>query len=320
MRKIYQALLSLLLMLSILAPGKALAADPVVDVGLYINRINAVSYKEGTFNVDMTLWFRWTNPEIHPDKTFALKGATINLRRDEYSGVVPGTNVHWAGVDLVATVHNKFDVSQFPFDAQTLLLQIEEIEQPSDQIRYQLDSKNISENKKLEINGWKIQGERAFLTENSYETNFGYPMKRSQDQFVSSQLNYEIQIERSSKLSGLKLMIAPIVAILILLVTALLPTTQSARFGVGATVIFALVSSHYLVLTQIPETNHITVAEQIVIFGLIQAVAYFVVTVYAFNAHSMGNDAHYQKLDRFLAGLLGITDIAFAAYILKVIF
>lgn len=306
-------------LLPVLAMGKGASSDPAVDVGIYINRINSLSYKEGTFNVDMTVWFRWKNSQIHPDKTFALKGATINARRDEYSGAVSGTDTQWAGVDLVATVHNAFNVRQFPFDSQKLLIQIEEIEQGTDVIQYRLDADNITLNKNLEISGWKVVGDQAVVAERRYETNFGYVGKADAQTFTSSQLNYEIQLERISPMSGLKLIIAPVVAILILLLTSLLPTTQSARFGVGTTVIFALVSSHYLVLTQIPETNYVTIAEQIVIFGLLQSLVYFIVTVYAFNAHSRGDVPFHQKLDKLLAAFLGLTDMVFAGYLLTVI-
>ena len=64
----------LTLLLPFVAFGKGASSDTTVDVGIYINRINSLSYKEGTFNVDMTVWFRWKNSQIHPDKTFALKG------------------------------------------------------------------------------------------------------------------------------------------------------------------------------------------------------------------------------------------------------
>ena len=319
MRVIFRFFIMLTLLLPLVALGKSASTDPAVDVGIYINRINSLSYKEGTFNVDMTVWFRWKNSEIHPDKTFALKGATINARRDEYSGVVSGTDLHWAGIDLVATVHNAFNVRQFPFDSQKLLIQIEEIEQGADVIQYRLDADNVKLNKNLEISGWKVVGDQANVTERKYETNFGYVGRGGDQGFTSSQLNYEIQLERTSPMAGVKLIIAPVVAILILLLTSLLPTTQSARFGVGTTVIFALVSSHYLVLTQIPETNYVTIAEQIVIFGLLQSLVYFIVNVYAFNAQDRGDATLHRKLDKILASFLGATDVIFTGYLFTAI-
>lgn len=310
----------LILCFALLLPTLVLAqpvkSDPNVDIGVYINRIDSLSYVKGSYVVDMTLWFRWKNPNLHPNKTFTIKGATINARRDEFSGLIGNSDVYWAGVDIVATVPNTFDVEKFPFDAQRLAIQIEEVEQSATEVNYRLDEANMKLNKQLQIQGWHVDGDKAFITLNEYPTNFGYTNGKQDQAFVSSQLNYELLLSRTSALSGMKLIFAPIVAILILFFTSLLPTTQSARFGVGTTAIFALVSSHYLILTQLPETNHVTIAEQIVIFGLLQSLIYFMVTVYSFNLQDRGNATAHKKVDKILACSLGIADLVFAAFII----
>jgi hypothetical protein len=315
------ALKRLLLICLTLLPGLVFATpasdDNKVDVGIYINRVDSLSYVKGNYMVDMTLWFRWQNPNLHPNKTFTIKGATINNRRDEYDGLMGQSDMHWAGVDIVATVPNKFDIEKFPFDAQKLLIQIEEMEQSTQAVNYRLDQTHMRLNPRLEIPGWRVDGDNAFMTFNEYPTNFGYSDGKNDDAFVSSQLNYELLLSRISMMSGLKLIFAPVVAILILFFTSLLPTTQSARFGVGTTAIFALVSSHYLILTQLPESNHITIAEQIVLFGLLQSLIYFMVTVYSFNLQDKGKMMAHQKADRYLAISLGTADLIFALYIVS---
>lgn len=300
----------------VLAATQAPTNDPDVDVGIYINRVDSLSYVKGNYVVDMTLWFRWRNPNLHPNKTFTIKGATINHRRDEYDGQMGKSGMHWAGVDIVASVPNKFDIEKFPFDAQKLLIQIEEVEQGAQVVNYRLDEAHMRLNPRLEIPGWRVNGDNAFITLNEYPTNFGYTDDKTNEAFVSSQLNYELLLSRISMLSGMKLIFAPMVAILILFFTSLLPTTQGARFGVGTTAIFALVSSHYLILTQLPESNHITIAEQIVVFGLLQALIYFMVTVYSFNLQDKGNSTAHKKVDTALALSLGAADLLFAVYLI----
>ncbi|MEY2700652.1 MAG: hypothetical protein RIQ52_1407 [Pseudomonadota bacterium] len=317
MRLILRILFFLLAMLALAPACRADTdrEDAAVDIGIYINHINSLSYKQGTFTVDMTLWFRWKNPSLHPDKTFAIKGATILARRDEYSGSMSGSDAQWAGVDVVATLDQQFDVRHFPFDEQKLLIQIEEIEQDGNTLSYRLDTDNIRLNRSLAINGWKIRSDHASVARHAYETSFGYTGNTGQQKFIASRMNYELNIARVSPLSGIRLIFAPIVAIFILFFTSLLPTTQSARFSVGTTAIFALVSSHYLILSQLPETAYITLAESIVIFGLLQSLVYFMVTVYSSNAHARGKLDLHQKLDRFLAMALGMSNVLFAGFI-----
>lgn len=312
--------LLLLLLLAMAWPAQSTTQKSInnsdVDVGIYINRVDSLSYVKGNYVVDMTLWFRWRNPSLHPNKTFTIKGATINNRRDEYDGLMGQSDMHWAGVDIVATVPNKFDIEKFPFDAQKLLIQIEEMEQGAQIVNYRLDETHMRLNPRLQIPGWRVDGDNAFITFNEYPTNFGYNDGKNDAAFVSSQLNYELLLSRISMLSGMKLIFAPMVAILILFFTSLLPTTQSARFGVGTTAIFALVSSHYLILTQLPESNHITIAEQVVLFGLLQALIYFMVTVYSFNVQDKGNSTAHKKVDTALALSLGLADLIFSAYLI----
>lgn len=308
-------LLLLLTLFPMLALAQSSKTDPNVDVGIYINRIDNLSYSKGTFVVDMTLWFRWDNTRLHPNKTFTIKGATINSRRDEYDGLIEGTNVRWAAVDIVATVPHKFNVDNFPFDSQRLTIRVEEVEQNSTKVNYQLDTPSIKINPNLVIQGWLVDGDSATITYNEYPTDFGYSFGKADANFKAAQFNYDMMISRASVLSGMKLIFAPVVAILILLFTSLLPVSQSARFGAGTTAIFALVSSHYLILNQLPETSHITVAEQIVAFGLLQSLIYFIVTVFSYNAQDKGKTILHRRIDRSLAVYLGITVLSFATYI-----
>lgn len=315
--RLLKKLLTLCAFLPILATAQPASTSPNVDVGVYINRIDNLSYSKGTFVADMTIWFRWDNPNLHPNKTFAIKGATINSRRDEYDGLIAGTDVRWAAVDVVATIPNKFNVNKFPFDSQRLLIRIEEVEQNTDTVNYRLDTNSIKINPNLDIQGWAVDGDQATITYNTYPTDFGYSFGKTEGAFTSSQFNYELLISHTSPLSGIKLIFAPVVAILILLFTSLLPVSQSARFGAGTTAIFALVSSHYLILNQLPETSHITLAEQIVAFGLLQSLIYFVVTVFSYNAQDRGNTPLHQRIDRCLAIYLAATVLCFAVYVVK---
>jgi hypothetical protein len=292
---------------------------PNVTVGIYVNRINSISYKNGTFAADITLWFRWTNNKIHPNKTFKIKDAKIDFRREIFDGYIEGTKTRWAAVDIQTNISNKWDISKYPFDTQSLKVQIEENEDDTSVVLYSADTDNIKLGKYFDIQGWRVDGAQSYISSNTYETNFGYLDKQDSGPYVSTQFNYKIDIERTSSLNGLKLLFAPILAIAMLLISSLLPTTASARFGVVTSCIFALVSSHYLIQGQLPESDRITIAEMIVIFGLAEALYYFLITVISFNANEQENIDFHKKLDRLLPLSLIIFNLFFISYIVILI-
>ena len=80
MRALFLALLLTLFPLSLAAQSTAgdLVADATaavtthteVQTGAYILRLSKVSPRDGSFDVDMWLWFRWKGADIRPDQTF----------------------------------------------------------------------------------------------------------------------------------------------------------------------------------------------------------------------------------------------------------
>jgi hypothetical protein len=82
---IFKSFLSLIfLMLSPISWANDTAVTPNVDIGLYINRIQSISPKNGSFTADLSIWFRWKGDQISPNKTFRLKNAKIEFKRDAY--------------------------------------------------------------------------------------------------------------------------------------------------------------------------------------------------------------------------------------------
>lgn len=172
-----------------------------------------------------------------------MKRARIESRCGGYSGEIEKTGTYRAAVDRVATVHSRRNVDRFPIDQQTLEISIEELERRAERLRCPLDQAHMKRNSALEIPGWTITTDRAAFDLHDYGINVGENDGEGDRPLVSSRLMGAQSLIRSSPLAGIRRIIAQVVAIAVLFFAFLLQGSQTSRFSVGATAIFALVSS-----------------------------------------------------------------------------
>jgi hypothetical protein len=82
-----------------------------VAVGAYILRLSNVSPQNGSFDVDMWLWFRWKGTDVRPDQTFEIVNGVISSRSE--AQVVDDGGVNYSTVRVQATIfHAPFPARQ----------------------------------------------------------------------------------------------------------------------------------------------------------------------------------------------------------------
>lgn len=303
---------------SLIAETSAQAAtkleSPNVAVGIHVNGIRSISYKNNTFTVDFSLWFRWQGNDLNPHKSFKLPGAKIESIRYAADTLLYKGGARFAVVDIVATFDTKWDINNFPFDKQVLSIRVEEQEAEHDEVLYIADKENIAKAEKLEIQGWEIKSARSFISENRYETNFGDLRIPPGENYHSTQFNYEMRIVRKSWLIGMKLLIAPIVAIFLMNVVLRLPASESSRMSVATAALFALVSSNYIVIGMLPDSEGYSFAEKLITHGLIQSGLYLVGTIASLK-HIRASEADAaNRIDHRMFYFFTASNVAFVAY------
>ena len=285
-----------------------------VNVGIYIENINSISYSKNTSQIDFTVWFRWSDKQIHPNKTFKLKNARIDQRKVVFSGEVNNSKDHLEIIDISATFNQHWNIQDFPFDTQELKIQIEDdADDPYEQIIYVVDTKNIKPIKNKDITAWMVRSEKTFISATVLDSNYGNPDLLKSDRFTP-QFNHIIEVEKKSELIGFKLLLAPIVAILLMAFVVLLPALESPRMGVPGTALFILVSSNFIVLNQLPESDGYSFAEKLISFGIIQSLIHLVVTVISIKYEKEGNSKVSIHIDHVLFVTVSIANIIFGFY------
>ena len=67
-----------------LIDGAVTIADTLTEVqtGIYVLRLTNVSPRDGSFDADFWIWFRWQGSDVRPDQTFELANGVIANRSD----------------------------------------------------------------------------------------------------------------------------------------------------------------------------------------------------------------------------------------------
>ncbi len=312
---IFKSFLSLiLLMLSQTTWADDTVVNPNVDMGLYVNRIQSISPKNGSFTADLSIWFRWKGDQISPNKTFRLKNAKIEFKRDTYVAKMSDGATNYAYMEIVATFTTPWDIEHFPFGEQVLKIEIEEDATDVSEIRYRADTANMTVNPNIEIQGWKVSAVKDWVSETIYNSNFGDTSIADRIQTPYTQFNYEVMIKPKSNYIELKLFVTPVVCMLILCFLLVLPAKETPRFVLCSATIFALVTSHYLIITQLPSSEQISFAEKFVLAALLQSLVYLIGTIFAWRELEAGDALRSKKYDRIVLVMLIASNICLFVY------
>ena len=288
--------------------------NPNVDMGLYVNRIQSISPKNGSFTADLSIWFRWKGDQISPNKTFRLKNAKIEFKRDTYVAKMSDGATNYAYMEIVATFTTPWDIEHFPFGEQVLKIEIEEDATDVSEIRYRADTANMTVNPNIEIQGWKVSAVKDWVSETIYNSNFGDTSIADRIQTRYTQFNYEVMIKPKSNYIELKLFVTPVVCMLILCFLLVLPAKETPRFVLCSATIFALVTSHYLIVTQLPSSEQISFAEKFVLAALLQSLVYLIGTIFAWRELEAGDALRSKKYDRIVLVMLIASNICLFVY------
>lgn len=111
-----------------------------VYTGIDINRVNRIDVKQGTFNIDFYLWMRFGGEDDAPTRVefpaLLDKGAFDPLRPTQ-TGQEDGLNYRLFRIS--GDFKANYDLHDYPFDIQKLLLQFQNTEQRRELITYVID-------------------------------------------------------------------------------------------------------------------------------------------------------------------------------------
>ncbi len=279
------------------------ATGPVtVQVGAYILRINNVVQKEGTFTVDMWLWFRWKEGDIKPYETFEISNGRIE-NKSEVSLQKDG-DMNYATVRVEATIFHDYDVKRYPLDDHYLTVTIEDQAAVVDQIIYATDE-NTAMDPGVNVAGWAVKLAAPAVADHVYPTNYGLLSSAAASTY--SQLNFNVELHREGFAPLFKqFWIAGLSVLLGLLAFKVKATDLDARFGLGVGSIFAASANAFVISDSLPQSTVVTLAEQINFLAIGTIFLCVAMSIFSLRLCYQGQDEKSERLDARAMAVIGI--------------
>ena len=294
------------LLLTVLFASPSVAQDamaPVkVQVGAYVLRINNVSQKDGTFNVDMWLWFRWKG-DAKPYESFEIANGQVNSKSEAVVSNDEGFN--YTSVRVQATVFHDYDVRRFPLDNHVLTIEIEDENLDSSGLEYVADE-GIALDPELNVPGWTVDLDVPQVKAHVYPTNYGLRSSGTK-QSTYSRFVLPVSLDRSSYGALLKeFWISALSVLLGLLAFRVRATDLDARFGLGVGSIFAASANAFVISDNLPKTATVTMAEQINFLAIGTIFLSVFISIASLRLCYVGKEDASERLDRWALVMIGL--------------
>ncbi len=278
------------------------ASHTDVAAGVYILRLSNVSPQNGSFDVDMWLWFRWHGSEVRPDQTFELANGVITSRSESQLEDDGGTN--YATVRVQATIFHDFDVRRFPLDNHVITIDLEDAELDNAQLTYTIDE-GIALDPAVKVSGWKVGLQPTVVTAHTYDTNYGL-RSAAADAGIYSRFVLSVSLDRTSYGPLFKAFWISALAVLLGLLAFLIKADDlDARFGMGVGSIFAASANAFVITGSLPPTTAVTLAEQINLIAVGVIFVSVFISIFSLRLRYNDREADSLRLDRNAMWVLG---------------
>lgn len=214
-----------------------------ITAGIYLTALNNLNLAAGTVVADFWLWTVVDHERRAPLETAYIvndAGKTVEAAlTDRENGR------RWDQQRIRATLNNRFDVSSFPFDHQTVQIVIEDSGATADDLVYVADRERSGVAPDVSLTGWSITGWDIRTEAHPYPTNFGD--LRHPGPIQSPRLILSVDVRRHGWALFLEQAVGAFIAFLIMALTFRMPPNQAAifsgRMGVTAATVFTTLLS-----------------------------------------------------------------------------
>lgn len=193
---------------------------------------------------------------------------------------------------------NTFNVRDFPFDKQSLVIEVEDATNLRDQILYEPDIESSGFIKNMALQGWKYK--EMSITENPtvFDTTFGDPRTKLKDS-VYSRIDYRLYIDRPVIGLFTKTILPIIIVILITFASFLIkPGYLDARLCLTITALLTAVALQFTSSSTLPEVGYIVSIDQIYILSYLIILATTIISVISSRLYDEEKQKLAVKIDK----------------------
>lgn len=250
-----------------------------VKVGAFFTSVYDLNLAEKSFTADFWIWYNYRNDSINPLESVEISNAKeFAFQSDDLEKL---NGINWATHKCKATIKKEWNLKNFPFDKQELILEIEDAIYDSEQLVYVADVENSKYDKKIKLDEWSIRSFKVEQMKKSYETTYGNPELKGSSEYPGIKISFVL--ERDGVGLFFKLFVGIFVAYLISLSVFFMGPENPERFGMIVGALFAGVANKYIVESLMPQTVMLTLPDKIHNLTFIYIIIHLMLTVFVFR-------------------------------------
>jgi len=293
-------------------------ADPApVTIGMYVNKIQDLNFRENKYTLDFFIWFRWKAEgelaDYHPLDTFEI----INGRIDSQTSVIQKKigDVSYASARITATIADTWNLARFPFDNHRSEVRIENSVFTSDKLRFVADVPNSRLGAEIDLPGWEAGDFAVAVSERLYRTNYGDISLPTEAQSIYSRFVASWEIHRTGYGGAVKLLLTVFLATAVAFVAFLVrPSDLDARFGMGVGALFAVVASSVVVSDATPDSGVMTLADQFHLVALGFIFTTLLLSSYGLHLEMIEKEKKAAQIDHWSISILPLLFFGWATW------
>ena len=232
-----------------------------VSVGVYINSVHNIDFKNKEYTLNLWLWLKYRNPDFDFSKYLEVPMAKT-VDKSFYTVDTLDDGRIYMLMKLQCVMRDSWKIQNFPFDRQKLRFSIENSQYDTRSLIFAVDTlgKHYS---KWTLPNWSIIPDSFQMKADikKYETGFGDPgYAVPHSEFASFKVN--ILMERNSWGLFLKLFIGMYISFLLCIVCFFIHNDHmDSRFSLSVGALFAVIGNKYVIDSSLPESTTFTLVD-----------------------------------------------------------
>ncbi len=301
------------------APAKREAE--VVLTGVFLIDLWRLDVERGLFDADFYCWFKWKGERFNPSGIEFMNAERIWQFREQEK-VVMGDQTY-VTFRVSGTFKGYFNLQSYPFDTQSLEIQIEDQVLELQDLVFVPDSKMFdgtprdmdlsARERQLNIPGWRVIEVKQTHDTHTYHTDWGAPIPTGKASRYS-RYAFALKVKRLVYPYLLKFLLPLVV---IVLISFLVFFIEADQFGVqvliGLVAMMAALVFHSMQSKQLADVGYLVLVDKFFILSYTVIFLTLVQTVGTHALHRRGAVERAAALDglcRFLFPLLYLTGVA----------
>ena len=220
-----------------------------IEVGIWLVNVEKVDLAASSFKLDFYLWFNFDPSQISLSDVKEFEFINGAPTKYEIAADEKGYLEYRVRGDFIKT----FDFTQYPFENQELIVQLEHKFLDSTQLLYSSDASSTID-PEATVTGWDIIRFETSIDKHSYGSE-------AYSRFVSKVILQRPTISAFIK-SVLPISVITAIALLAFFIS---PNNFAQRIGLGVTTLLSATAFHLSLVNGIPPTGYLTFADRMMI-------------------------------------------------------